>query len=1278
MTDPKTGSSLHARPGSGFESLQPREENTSDDPTTIRLEPVAAGNSGSSPRTDVPASPSDSKNDDLTKVQTHVTQAPASHAITGMTMAKELLGTTLDHFELLDCLGIGGMGRVFLARDNRLDRLVALKVLAPEMASQPDIRRRFEQEAKAAARMDSPHFVRVHFFGADKGLQYIAMEYVDGENFRRRIERDGRLDYPDVLQIGYQLARGLEHAAESGVVHRDIKPSNIILTSKGVAKIVDMGLARDAIQGASPASEITQAGMTLGTFDYISPEQARDPRVADIRSDIYSLGCTLYHALTGRPPFPEGTALQKLLQHQEVSVPDPRSLVDDLPEPVVQVIMRMLAKNPRDRFQTPPELVHELQSACAILGVPLPDTAEMASSDWTGNSLWEQTIHWLPPMVALILGVLIYAVVSNLTQAPTPRPTPEATDQSAVAPKLLEKSQAGKADSLPTEKKSSARSPAAVASVRPINPPDSILNPGSSGVATQEGRVVTVAADADLRNAIQWAKGGDILELHGDQYSIRPNTSGLWTLGIAIEKDLTIRGKSPNGLTRVLVESSGIPPSAQVPFSLFTILGSKVRLERLLVDRPLDPTTKEVDWSAIVLEGGTLELADSVFLQEDSAEAVGTILETGRLATSGPCAIAAHRTVFAGGSAALRLQSQSSSQIELTDCVVEGFRTPFEIAEAGPVQLKLRQVTTLAGSGPVFELPSLTNTTLDVQDSIFARSGNFRDAPLVTVRTSDEFAPWRTWWQGTGNLFYGFGSQWIQLAGEPQFGGPDNLRTIGFSDIGGKEIDSTSPVPWSVPILPKELQSRLSENTPKLNPVRSLQLTPENQTLFTNGRVPGATQTPWGPLYPATPDVAKKTETQGSKAPSSPAGRSSQPLPDKTVVVNPDQADPLPAGHYRSLRKAIAETANGWTIELRTDAVLTERPISTLDRRITIRASEGYRPTLRLELTDLTPGKEVSLFSVAPLGRLDLVDVPIELVGTRNPIAEMGSLVSCAPGGEVILRRCPILIGPGFDPQDERRLAVVDVPSPLLTSFVPANEPMGAPRLDSVKVLIEDCDIRSRGSLLVSDPQGFWNLVIRNSLIATDRAAVRLAGDSLGDGDPQANRLDIDASTFLLGDGLVRMSTDGVRPDAPRAIDVVANNSAFLGTSSRPLNLSEGNHPIAFQQNAIPWEGKGNFFAGFSTYFQYGGTDAADMVMAPNSLGPKDWLRFWNLVPEDNRIGYEQLSDLRVDSPWDQSIPSQSDLLRFGLGNPPASGLPGVKADKLPRLPRPAPALATP
>ncbi len=196
------------------------------------------------------------------------------------------------------------------------------------------------------------------------------------------------------------------------MVHRDIKPSNIILTPDGLAKLVDMGLAR-LEQLEKTEQDKTATGVTLGTFDYISPEQARNPCAADIRSDIYSLGCTLFFMLTGRPPFLEGNVLQKLLAHQSDPPPDVRELRPDVPDVIAAVLTTMLAKRPEDRFQTPVELSAALTSCIEDLGLTPPPVALPGyMGSWSPPaSWWQRHVPWLVPFVCLIVIVLVLAVV---------------------------------------------------------------------------------------------------------------------------------------------------------------------------------------------------------------------------------------------------------------------------------------------------------------------------------------------------------------------------------------------------------------------------------------------------------------------------------------------------------------------------------------------------------------------------------------------------------------------------------------------------------------------------------------------------------------------------------------------------------------------------------------------------------------------------------------------------------------------------------------------------
>jgi serine/threonine-protein kinase len=280
-------------------------------------------------------------------------------------------GCELGHFAIEERIGSGGMGAVFRALDNRLQRVVALKVLSPAQTRDRASVLRFLNEARAAARLDHENIARVYYVGEDRGLHFIAFEYVTGQNVRDLIARTGRLPVADAVNYALQVAAALRHTAAAGVVHRDIKPSNIIITPAGRAKLVDLGLARKL--SSDTVGDLTIAGTTLGTFDYISPEQARDPRNVDVRSDIYSLGCTLYHMLTGGPPYSSGTVLQKLLDHQSGQAPDARSLNPQVPQALAAVCRKMMAGDPRNRYSTPDELIRDLAAVAATLGLrPLP------------------------------------------------------------------------------------------------------------------------------------------------------------------------------------------------------------------------------------------------------------------------------------------------------------------------------------------------------------------------------------------------------------------------------------------------------------------------------------------------------------------------------------------------------------------------------------------------------------------------------------------------------------------------------------------------------------------------------------------------------------------------------------------------------------------------------------------------------------------------------------------------------------------------------------------
>jgi eukaryotic-like serine/threonine-protein kinase len=268
--------------------------------------------------------------------------------------------TSLGKYQILRELGAGGMGTVYLAIDSNLKRTVALKVLHKERASNETLVRRFESEATASAQLKHENIVTVYDAGQIDGYLFIALEFVDGTDIHELVARRGAI--PLKRTVGYikQVARALDHLHKRGIVHRDIKPSNLLLTQDGVVKLTDLGLARavdDSLQ-----SNITREGTTVGTVDYMSPEQARNSQAADIRSDIYSLGCTWFQMLTGEPPFPDGSVTNKLYAHISKPRPDPRALNQTVPDEIVAVMHKMMARKTDDRYQTPAELLHDLDN----------------------------------------------------------------------------------------------------------------------------------------------------------------------------------------------------------------------------------------------------------------------------------------------------------------------------------------------------------------------------------------------------------------------------------------------------------------------------------------------------------------------------------------------------------------------------------------------------------------------------------------------------------------------------------------------------------------------------------------------------------------------------------------------------------------------------------------------------------------------------------------------------------------------------------------------------
>ena len=368
------------------------------------------------------------------------------------TLATGLPPGLVDHprYRILQYLGGGGMGAVYKALHRVMDRIVALKVINPAYVSRADAVARFEQEVRAAARLSHPNIVTAYDAEQAGDAHFLVMEYVEGVNLaqvlaqaKREFQVKSKSPAPSAaapsksglgtvprhpgLSIGEacdyvrQAALGLQHAFEKGMVHRDIKPLNLMRDRQGCIKILDFGLARFASESGK-RTHLTAEGTVLGTPDYMAPEQAQNSRSADIRADIYSLGCTLYHLLTGSAPYPEGTTFTKMMSHVEAK---PKPLKDfrvDLPAKLDQIVSRMMAKEPASRYQTPRAVADALE----------PFAAGNASGSRTVGKITRRRLLLVVLLLAVVGGAASLAYTLLWTKQ---GPSPKAHEAEATAAK---------------------------------------------------------------------------------------------------------------------------------------------------------------------------------------------------------------------------------------------------------------------------------------------------------------------------------------------------------------------------------------------------------------------------------------------------------------------------------------------------------------------------------------------------------------------------------------------------------------------------------------------------------------------------------------------------------------------------------------------------------------------------------------------------------------------------------------------------------------------------
>jgi serine/threonine-protein kinase len=317
-------------------------------------------------------------------------------------LAGRSTGFVLGQYRILDQLGQGGMGRVYKALHLRMHRTVALKVLAPQVMQSEKAKKLFQREVRAAGQLTHPNIVTAYDANTVNGRYFLVMEYVNGPNLDQLVRRRGRLPVGLACDLIRQAALGLQYAFERGMVHRDIKPANLLAqrgptrNSPYVLKILDFGLARlhDVESAEGGDTILTSKNIVLGTPDFLSPEQARDMHEVDIRSDLYSLGCTFYFLLTGHVPFPGGSKLEKLVRHGSQTPAPVESFRPDISPQVAAIVRRMMAKEMTDRFQTPALL------AAALDPFAVPGSVEREGAEDTEEVSQEALLRQTEPALS--------------------------------------------------------------------------------------------------------------------------------------------------------------------------------------------------------------------------------------------------------------------------------------------------------------------------------------------------------------------------------------------------------------------------------------------------------------------------------------------------------------------------------------------------------------------------------------------------------------------------------------------------------------------------------------------------------------------------------------------------------------------------------------------------------------------------------------------------------------------------------------------------------------
>ena len=1100
-------------------------------------------------------------------------------------------GFRLGHYEVIDALGSGGMATVLKARDLELGRIVALKILPPESALDPDSVTRFKQEARAAAKLDHDNVARVFFYGEDKGLHFIAFEFVEGETLRVLIERHVTLPPADCIRYLIQLAAGLQHASDRGVIHRDVKPSNIVITPDGKAKIIDMGLARQ--QGLhSVNGGVTQSGMTLGTFDYISPEQALDPRSVDVRSDIYSLGCAFYHALTGRPPVPEGTAAKKLHAHQHEPPTDPRQLNPRVPDALAVVLSCMMVKDRARRYASPEALIRDLQAVAETLGIPLdPNTIPTLSSRDASSRVRRLTANprprFSPGLVVGISVALIAAVVLALSLGgrSSYQPAALAWDDETIRPD---------------------KTPRALELVRP--------NPSVPKVAAK--LIVSPANTSDLIAAL--GNPNVIIQLVPGQLYDLSTTVGVLFQG----KELDL--ETPAGLPPATLKLAAVPESsANLREGSLTLSGvDAVRFRGVrfvIAQKPgIVDESQEVPIGLLVDNTAKFELLQCQFELASTVTAsdgIGVVVKRSNRVGTTEVKV---RNATVGLRNWTGFELSDSVKADFHECGLMTSRVGIALSGDGAKSAVGLQFCTflLENRGVALEVRGPTHTsTIEAGFSVFA-SGN-TDPPAMMMPESNERRP--TMLRVTD------GASTTVTASTNQ---PNAFYRVGIPANWDTAIDLKSQ-PWANAIPAAKLDTS--------EPWKAFELNPNVQQL----RVPNRGDVQILGVKHLPMDTTKIYATWP------PSGNAANAMKPNVKVWYPNPApqdrDNLPANVFENLDQAMAALKPGDQLLIRGTGVLEVPTLSRItkpDFNVTIRPEDEKNSVI------LTPGETKRLDSAMfwmEEGRIRFERIEFRLKPKTAKSEEVKSqaVVALAGGRGCEFQKCIITM-------DQRKSEVLSAVA--LVDISAEMSKTDAARKPSIRM--EDCLLRGRGRAVWAASTFPFDFNASNVLFASDAPLVELDAPAKLPPSGAVVRIDLTRVTAWLGAGLLELrcgKAPGDKPGAFVPVSIRTDSCLFapLPESTTAFALVTGGDPTRWERY-VTWDvenasGYGNFPDG-TTMLEVGNDDYEGKA---KRVGIEGWLQFTSKKPGafgtvSFRRGPEDRSELNTVLPDDATVKSSA------------------------------------